>query len=77
VVRDDLLAARQAGVLDGWRESLCELTDAAEQRLATVSDVRMWDAVSRSIASAGQWQGLGGMQTLQAHGAQRRHAARR
>ena len=47
-IREDLTAA--AGVLEQWRGQLTE-THAG---LATLSDVRLWDIVTRQIATAGQ-----------------------
>ena len=51
-IREDLTAA--TGVLQGWRDQLIASADPAHQLLATLSDVRLWDIVTRQIATAGQ-----------------------
>jgi Family of unknown function (DUF6308) len=51
-IRDDITAA--ADVLPEWR---AQLASSGEHRLATLSDVRLWDIVTRQIAGAGQHAG--------------------
>ena len=51
-IRDDIVAG--AEVLSYWRAILARSGQAAQRRLATSSDVRLWDIVTRQIAGAGQ-----------------------
>lgn len=51
-IRDDITAAGH--VLADWRAELTRSGQPAQRRLATLSDVRLWDIVTRQIAGAGQ-----------------------
>jgi hypothetical protein len=51
-IRDDITTA--ADVLGSWRAQLSGSDDPAQRGLATLSDVRLWDIVTRQIAGAGQ-----------------------
>ena len=51
-IRDDITAATDA--LADWREQLSRSGQPSQRRLATLSDVRLWDIVTRQIAGAGQ-----------------------
>lgn len=51
-IRDDITAA--ADVLADWRAQLARSGQPAQRRLATLSDVRLWDIVTRQIGGAGQ-----------------------
>ena len=51
-IREDVTAA--SGLLRDWREPLAGSNDEAHRALATLSDVRLWDIVTRQIATAGQ-----------------------
>jgi hypothetical protein len=51
-IREDLTAATD--VLQGWRSQLSTSGEQAHQVLARLSDVRLWDVVTREIAAAGQ-----------------------
>ncbi|MDX6228575.1 MAG: hypothetical protein QOI76_1965 [Frankiales bacterium] len=52
VIREDIAAAGE--VLADWRAQLARSGQPAQRRLATLSDVRLWDIVTRQIAGAGQ-----------------------
>jgi hypothetical protein len=51
-IRDDLTAA--SDLLQGWRAQLSTSSDQAHQALTRLSDLRLWDIVTRQIATAGQ-----------------------
>jgi hypothetical protein len=51
-IREDLLAA--ADVIGSWRRELAASGEPAQRTLARLSDVRLWDVVTRQIAGAGQ-----------------------
>jgi Family of unknown function (DUF6308) len=51
-IRDDITAATD--VLTGWREQLAASDEAAQRSVTRLSDVRLWDIVTRQIAGAGQ-----------------------
>ncbi|MDX6202992.1 MAG: hypothetical protein QOF82_1277 [Frankiales bacterium] len=52
VIREDITEA--ADVLADWRAQLARSGQPAQRRLSTLSDVRLWDIVTRQIAGAGQ-----------------------
>jgi hypothetical protein len=54
-IRDDITAATD--VLSGWREMLVTSGEPTQLGLARLSDVRLWDIVTRQIAGAGQHAG--------------------
>ena len=54
-IRTDITDATD--VLTGWRGQLTSSEDPAQRALAVVSDVRLWDIVTRQIAAAGQGVG--------------------
>jgi hypothetical protein len=54
-IRDDILAGADA--LAQWRGELSSSGQPAQRRLAQLSDVRLWDIVTRQIAGAGQRAG--------------------
>lgn len=51
-IREDLLDATD--VIASWRQELAASAEPAQQALARLSDVRLWDVVTRQIAGAGQ-----------------------
>jgi hypothetical protein len=54
-IRDDITAA--SDVLTEWREQLATSGQPAQRAIARLSDVRIWDIVTRQIAGAGQHAG--------------------
>jgi hypothetical protein len=51
-IREDLVAA--SPVIAAWRDELASSGRPAQRSLAQLSDVRLWDIVTRQIAGAGQ-----------------------